>query len=625
MSVIMEVKQNSRFLDKIEKSSDLKKLTVKELRSLCDEIRELIISTVAANGGHLASNLGVVELTVAMHYVFDLPSDSLVFDVGHQCYTHKILSGRKQRLSTIRRKGGLSGFPRRDESEYDSFGAGHSSTSISAAYGIAKAKSLKGDNSHTVAVIGDGSFTGGLAFEGMNNAGRFKKNFIVVLNDNKMSISKNVGAFARYLTGIRINPRYLKAKQGLEQVLKEIPLVGSPMINFLTKAKNSFKKRVLKSNNLFEDFGFFYYGPVDGHNLEELINTFKAAKKVTKPVLIHAVTIKGKGYGYAEKDPKNYHGIGKFDVDSGEPLSHSTSYSDIFGKCLCTLAQTNQSICAITAAMTMGTGLTEFSHKFKERFFDVGIAEEHAVTFSAGLASQGIVPVFAVYSTFLQRAYDQLIHDVSLQKLHLVLGIDRAGIVGEDGETHQGVFDASMLNSIPNTTCYSPCYFDELAGCIEQGILKDTNLVAIRYPRGSEPYRPSDFTQCNINYALYGDPSAKRLIVTYGRLFADACVAKRELEKAGINACILKLCRIKPIDEEALRLALSFSKVHFFEEGMLTGGIGESFGYGLDNLGFKGSYGITAVEDSFVAHASVKEAMQGLRLNSLGIYDIMRR
>lgn len=621
----MENKLNFSLLNKIEHPSDIKKLTIEELSLLCEEIRALIISTVSENGGHLASNLGVVELTVAMHYVFDLPADSIVFDVGHQCYTHKILSGRRERLSTIRRKDGLSGFPRRDESDCDAFGAGHSSTSISAALGIAKAKALKGDNSHTVAVIGDGSFTGGLAFEGMNNAGRFKKNFIVVLNDNKMSISKNVGAFARYLTNIRISPWYLKAKSGLERLLTKVPLIGKPFVNFLTRMKNNFKKKAIKGNNLFENFGFFYYGPVDGHNMEELINTLRAAKKVTKPVLIHAVTVKGKGYGYAEKDPKNYHGIGKFDVDSGEPLSHSTSYSDIFGKCICHLANRNKNICAITAAMTMGTGLTEFSHKFRDRFFDVGIAEEHAVTFGAGLASQNMIPVFAVYSTFLQRAYDQLIHDISLQKLHLVLGVDRAGIVGEDGETHQGVFDVSMLNSIPNTTCYSPCYFDELAGCIEQGVIRDKNLVAIRYPRGSEPFRPADFTENNINFAVYGNKDASRLIVTYGRLFADACVAKRELSKIGIEVCILKLCRIKPIDEEALKLASKFSKVHFFEEGMLTGGIGETFGYGIDKLGFKGTYGITAVDDKFVPHASVKESMQSLRLNALGIYDIMRR
>lgn len=614
-----------RFLDKIEYSSDVKKLTIDELKILCEEIRDAIISTVAENGGHLSPNLGVVELTVAMHYVFDLPKDSLVFDVGHQCYTHKLLTGRRNRISTIRRKDGLSGFPRRDESEYDAFGAGHSSTSISAALGIAKAKSLKGDQSHTVAVIGDGSFTGGLAFEGMNNAGRYKKNFIVVLNDNKMSISKNVGAFARYLTGIRVSPWYINAKSGLENFLNKIPLIGKPFVNFLTFLKNNFKRRAIKSNNLFENFGFFYYGPVDGHDLEELINTFKAAKKVTRPVLIHAVTVKGKGYGFAEKNPKDYHGIGKFDVDSGEPLSHSTSYSDVFGKCLCHLAERNKSICGITAAMTMGTGLTEFSHKFKDRFFDVGIAEEHAVTFGAGLASQGMIPVFAVYSTFLQRSFDQLIHDVSLQKLHLVLGVDRAGIVGEDGETHQGVFDVSMLNSIPNTTCYSPCYFDELAGCMEQGIVRDKNLVAIRYPRGSEPYRPDNFTENNINYSVYGNKDASRLIVTYGRLFAEACIAKRELSKAGIEVCVLKLCRIKPIDPEAIKLATSFSKVHFFEEGVLAGGIGETFGYELDKLGFKGTYGITAVEDKFVAHASIKESMNSLRLNSLGIYDIMRR
>ena len=624
MSDYMECKA-FLYLDKIEKSKDIKKLSIDELKVLCEEIRTAIISTVAENGGHLASNLGVVELTVAMHYVFDMPEDSIVFDVGHQCYTHKLLTGRRERISTIRRKEGLSGFPRRDESEYDAFGAGHSSTSISAAFGIAKAKALKGDTSHTIALIGDGSFTGGLAFEGINNAGRFKKNFIVVLNDNKMSISKNVGAFARYLTGIRVSPWYINAKSGLERFLNKVPLIGKPLVNLLTKLKNNFKKRAIKSNNLFENFGFFYYGPVDGHDLEELINTFKAAKKVTKPVFIHAVTVKGKGYGFAEKDPKNYHGIGKFDVDSGEPLTSAVSYSDIFGKCLCHLANQKKTICAITAAMTMGTGLTEFSHKFKDRFFDVGIAEEHAVTFGAGLASQGMIPVFAVYSTFLQRAYDQLIHDVSLQKLHVVLGIDRAGIVGEDGETHQGVFDVSMLNSIPNTTCYSPCYFDELASSMEQGIIRDKNLVAVRYPRGSEPYRPEDYDECNINYSVYGNKNASRLIVTYGRLFADACIAKRELSKVGIEVCILKLCRIKPIDAEAVKIAAGFKKVHFFEEGMLTGGIGESFGYLLSEAGFIGKYGITAVDDRFVPHASVKESMTALKFNSLGIYDIMRR
>ena len=616
--------QEFAVLDKINTSADVKKLSIPELKILCREIRTLIINTVSENGGHLASNLGVVELTVAMHYVFDFPADSLVFDVGHQCYTHKILTGRKERLSTIRCKGGISGFPRRDESEFDSFGAGHSSTSISAAFGIAKAKTLKGDNSHTIAVIGDGSFTGGLAFEGMNNAGRFKKNFIVVLNDNKMSIGKNVGAFPRHLTGIRISPRYIRAKNKIEKVFTKVPLIGTPFVNLLTKIKNNFKRKLLRKN-IFEDLGFWYYGPIDGHDIEELIKVFMAAKKVTKPVLVHPVTIKGKGYEFAEKDPKNYHGVGKFDIDSGEPLSHSASYSDVFGKSLCGLAANDNKICAITAAMTMGTGLSEFSHKFKDRFFDVGIAEEHAVTFGAGLSTQGITPVFAVYSTFLQRAYDQLIHDVALQKLHLVLGVDRAGVVGEDGETHQGVFDVAMLNSIPNTICYSPCYFEELTASVEQAIYKDEALVAVRYPRGNEGFRPDDFEENNINYSIYGDKNADRLIVTYGRLFSEAAIAKRELEKIGVKVCILKLCRIKPIDNEAVKFAAGFEKVHFFEEGMLTGGIGESFGYLLDKEGFKGNYGINAVDNKFIPHAPVKDSMYTLRLNSLGIYDVMRK
>ncbi|MBR3971829.1 MAG: 1-deoxy-D-xylulose-5-phosphate synthase [Ruminococcus sp.] len=615
---------NFEMLSKIKSPADLKKLRVDELPALCEEIRQKLILTVSENGGHLAPNLGVVELTVAMHYVFDCPDDSIVWDVGHQSYTHKMLTGRYDKIDTIRKAGGLSGFPRRYESVYDAFGAGHSSTSVSAALGIAKAKQLKGEKSNTIAFIGDGSFTGGLAYEGINNAGRFKGNFIVILNDNKMSISQNVGAISRHLNAMRISPRYVSAKSGLERFLNKIPLVGKPTVRGLTRFKNWIKRKVYK-NNLFENFGFQYYGPVDGHNLEDLIKVMQVAKASDKPLLIHAVTVKGKGYQFAEDDPKSFHGIGRFDIDTGEPLSHSDSYSACFGRTICGLAAENESICAITAAMTVGTGLTEFSEKYEDRFFDVGIAEEHAVTFGSGLASHGMTPVFAVYSSFLQRAYDQLIHDAAAQNLHLVVAVDRAGIVGEDGETHQGVFDVSILNSIPSTTIYSPCYFDELEASLKDAVNKDKGLTAVRYPRGSEPEKPADFSYLSTDFTIYGNPNASRLIVTYGRLFSEAYKAKEKLSAVGIETCILKLCRIKPINPEAIRFASNFKRIHFFEEGMRSGGVGESFEYELYKQKYNGSYHLTAIDDTFILHAKDTQALHALKLDAEGMYSILRK
>ena len=615
---------NFELLSKIKSPKDLKKLSLEQLTALCDEIRQKLILTVSENGGHLAPNLGVVELTVAMHYVLDCPEDSIVWDVGHQSYTHKMLTGRFDKIHTIRKAGGLSGFPRRYESDYDDFGAGHSSTSISAALGIAKAKQLKGDKSCTIAFIGDGSFTGGLAYEGINNAGRFDGNFVIVLNDNKMSISKNVGAISKYFSAIRISPRYVSAKSGLERFLNKIPLIGNPVTKGLTRIKNWFKKKIFKTN-LFEIFGFRYYGPVDGHNLEDLIKVMKIAKAADKPIIIHALTVKGKGYQFAEDNPKNFHGIGRFDIDTGEPLSHGDSYSNCFGRTICELAKEDKSICGITAAMTVGTGLTAFSENFKERFFDVGIAEEHAVTFGCGLASRGMIPVFAVYSSFLQRAYDQLIHDAAAQNLHLVLSVDRAGIVGEDGETHQGVFDVSILNSIPGTTIYSPCYFDELEKSLNTAIYKDTGLTAVRYPRGTEPKKPQDFVCRDVDFTVYGNPNASRLIVTYGRLFAEAVKAKEKLSSVGIEACILKLCRIKPINPEAVNFAANFKRIHFFEEGMRSGGVGESFEYELYKKKYSGSYSLTAIDDTFILHSKDTQALHALKLDAEGMYSIIRK
>ncbi|MDE5753936.1 MAG: 1-deoxy-D-xylulose-5-phosphate synthase, partial [Oscillospiraceae bacterium] len=421
---------------------DLKKLNFCQCRKLAKEIRSLLVRVISRNGGHLASNLGTVELTMALHRVFESPKDKIVWDVGHQCYTHKILTGRAGQFATIRKENGISGFPKPEESEHDAFISGHSSTSISVACGIAEAMRLQGDPHHVIAVIGDGALTGGMAFEGLNNGGKKKlKNLIVILNDNNMSISSNVGAVSGYLRSIRESERYVQTKQQLEKNLLSNPRVGMPAVKVLKKTKDSFK-RVIFQQTMFEQFGFVYLGPVDGHNLQELEEVIRTAKRYDAPVFIHVKTVKGKGYPPAERNPSQFHGVSKFDIMTGNPeVSGSGCYSDVFGKMLTELAQQDEKLCAITAAMTYGTGLQYFQEKFPERFYDVGIAEQHAVTFAAGLAASGMKPVFAVYSTFLQRAYDQLLHDVSIGKLHVVLGIDRAGIVGEDGETHQGTFD----------------------------------------------------------------------------------------------------------------------------------------------------------------------------------------
>lgn len=612
-----------KLLSKIKSPADVKKLDEKDIDRLCTEIREKLVETVSVNGGHLSPNLGVVELTVAMHRTFNFPKDSVVWDVGHQSYTHKLLTGRYEQFDTLRKKDGISGFPKRSESRYDDFNTGHSSTSISAAFGIANAKDLSGDHSHTIAVIGDGSFTGGLAFEAMNNAGRYNKNFIVILNDNKMSISKNVGAFPRYLTTVRIQPWYIRVKKVTERVLSKIPFFGKPIKKFLQRGKSKIKNAIYK-NTLFDCFGFTYLGPINGHDVPELEHALEVAKKVNSPVIVHVVTKKGKGYQPAEENPGEFHGIGKFDIESGEPISSHKGFSATFGSELCRLAKDDKKICAITAAMTTGTGLAEFSQKYKERFFDVGIAEEHAVTFGCGLASKGMRPVFAVYSTFLQRSYDQLIHDAAIGELHLVLAVDRAGIVGDDGETHQGVFDVSMLNTIPNTVIFSPSYFEGMKKALSQAIYVCKGLAVIRYPRGGELYRPQDFGPESIDFNIYGNTECGKLIITYGRLFSYACKAKEQLGKEGIEVCILKLCRIKPIDSEAVETASNFKYVWFFEEGIKNGGIARNFSDLLAYTGFNGIYHIKAIDDKFVKQMTVNQALNMLKLDSEGMCGVIK-
>lgn len=616
----MEIMSNDDILNKIKSPKDLKKMTQKELEILCEQIRYKLIGIVSNNGGHLASNLGVVELTVALHKVFDTPNDKIIWDVGHQCYTHKMLTGRLDKIDTIRQEGGLSGFPKRSESDYDAFNAGHSSTSISAAFGISKAKELSGEPGHVIAVIGDGALTGGLAYEGLNNAGRSKRNFIVILNDNKMSISKNVGSIARYLASMRTKPAYLKVRNNLDDIFEKTPFVGKSLGKIVNKSKKTLKG-ALYDSTLFQDMGFFYYGPFDGHDMQSLINALNVAKEINGPVLVHVVTTKGKGYKFAEKDPKNFHGISAFNIKTGKQSLSNTNFSEKFGSELCKLARKDNKICAITAAMKMGTGLVNFAMEFKDRFFDVGIAEEHAVTFAGGLAAGGMLPVFAVYSTFLQRSYDQIIHDAAIQNLKIVIGVDRAGIIGEDGETHQGIFDVSFLNSIPNVTILAPSYYEELSNMLYQSLYKYDGVVALRYPRGAELYKPNDFVCSNNSFDIYCGEKTNIVIVTYGRLFSYACKAKEELYKRGININIIKLNKIKPISKEAVELINKYTKVFFFEESMKCGGVGEHLRTILSDINFEGDYYISAIEDRYVHHSTVKNTLKHLGLDDEGMVN----
>lgn len=587
-------------LDTIKSAGEIKKLNKNQLERLCEELRDEIIDKVSETGGHLASNLGAVELTVALHYVFDSPDDPVIWDVGHQCYSHKILTGRD--ISGIRTEGGLSGFPKSSESEHDLFVAGHASTALSAALGIAEAKKITGDEHSVIAVVGDGAFSGGMVYEAMNNAGRSKTNLVVVLNDNEMSISHNVGAMAKYLADIRSRESYFHFKDSLEHALLKIPLIGKGIFTVLRKIKTFFKDMFFSSNT-FEHLGFTYLGPVDGHDIERLIRTLRRAQIIKRPVFVHINTVKGKGYEPAEKNPSKFHGVAPFDKETGELKKESgNSFSSEFGKALCNLAEKDDKICAITAAMTDGTGLREFSEKFEDRFFDVGIAEEHAMTFAAGLSAGGMKPVFAVYSTFLQRAYDQILHDASIEPKHVVIGIDRAGIVGGDGETHQGTFDVPILTSIPGTTIYSPSDYSELENSLKKA-LYGSGVQAVRYPRGSEKSVPDKFS---INYSDYDlfEGTSDCLIVTYGRLFSEAAFAAEET-----GASVLKLGKIFPVEHEIIEISKKYKNVFFYEESVENGSIAEHFGNLLNKSGFSGKYKIQCVS-GFVSHMDVEKAMK---------------
>lgn len=602
-------------LSEIKSPADVKALPQDKLQPLCEEIRDCIITTVSRNGGHLASNLGAVELTVALHRAFSSPKDAIIFDVGHQSYPHKLLTGRFENFHTLRREGGLSGFMRPDESKHDPFVTGHSSNSLSAAYGICKAKALKGEEGTAVAVIGDGAMTGGMAYEGLNNAGAAKGKFIIVINDNKMSISKNVGAMARSLAKMRNRPKYHKFKGTLSKILLAIPLIGKGIYRFVSKIKEIFKDIVFKSDT-FAMLGYNYLGPVDGHNITAMESLFKIAQGYDRPSVIHVVTTKGKGYPFAETSPHSYHGVSPFDIEEGTCDGGKLNFSAVAGKTLCRLAEEDKDICAITAAMTEGTGLSEFSEKYPERFFDVGIAEQHAVTFSAGLASKGMKPYFVVYSSFLQRGFDQIIHDMAIGKMPARLLVDRAGIVGEDGESHQGLFDVSYLSLVPGMEIYSPSGYKELEYRIEYTARND-GVFAIRYPRGCEK-KCEDFDFTEDISVIKGD--SDKVIVTYGRLFSEALEAKRDIED--IN--IVKLNKIYPLSKETVDIISGYKEIYFFEESVRSGGIGEHLAGRLLEIGYKGKFSLSAVDNSFIPCAESSEALKNCGLDSNAMREKIR-
>lgn len=574
-------------LDSIKGPNDIKKIEKKDYDVLSEEIREFLIDKISECGGHLASNLGVVELTMALHLCLNMPEDKIVWDVGHQAYTHKILTGRKDEFNKLRTYGGISGFPKRRESDCDPFGTGHSSTSISAALGIASGFKISGNESTVVAVIGDGAFTGGMAYEALNNAARLKRNFIIILNDNNMSISENVGGFSTYLSKIRTADVYTELKSGVKNTLNRIPVVGEKIVYHVDKTKNSLKQ-LMVPGMLFENMGITYLGPIDGHNIQQMTKVFHEAKKLDHAVIVHVVTQKGKGYKYAERKPSRFHGIEPFDKDTGEILTPKTkpTYTDIFSRTILNLARDNEKIAAVTAAMADGTGLAKFSKKYPDRFFDVGIAEEHAVTFSAGLAAAGMKPYVAIYSSFLQRAYDQILHDVCIQDLPVVFAIDRAGLVGGDGETHQGIFDLSYLNSIPSMSIFAPKNKYELVDILKYAACFDGPL-AIRYPRGEAYDGMKEFREPVVygkSEVLYKEKDIALLAV--GSMVETAVRVRELLKQKNYRVSVVNARFVKPVDETCIEhLTEDHRLIVTMEENVLNGGYGEivtRFVNGLD-------------------------------------------
>ena len=612
-------------LENITGAEDVRKLSLKEQKILAKEVRRFIIEKMSDNGGHLASNLGVVELTIALFHTLNLPKDKIVWDVGHQCYTHKILSGRRDDFALLRKFKGISGFPKREESPYDSFNTGHSSTSISAALGIAEGRDILGEDYTVLAVIGDGALTGGMAYEALNNASKMKKNFIIILNDNEMSIAKNVGGMSTYLNGIRSHKGYTRFKENLASGLGKIPLVGNHLVERLKNTKNSIKQ-LLVPGMLFENMGLTYLGPVDGHNLHALEQVIHEAKRIDHAVLVHVVTKKGKGYVPAEQNPSAFHGVGPFHIATGKSKKESSekSYTDIFAESLIKEGKENKKIVAITAAMPDGTGLDKFEKLFPKRFFDVGIAEAHAVTSAAGLASAGLKPVFAVYSSFLQRAYDQLVHDVCLQKLPVVFAIDRAGLVGADGETHQGIFDISYLRSIPNMTVMAPKNAKELAEMLHFA-LRFQGSIAIRYPRGtayqgfSEKQEPIEYGKAEI---LIEEPGEIALLAL-GSMVSTGEHIVEKMAKKGVKLSLVNARFAKPIDTDILDSLAEkgYRKILTLEEGVRSGGYGEAVLSYMEEHHKEIVVENITLPDAYVEHGDISTLRKMLKIDSDSIIE----
>lgn len=623
----MNENQGQSLLSQVDSPGQIKKLSLTQLQQLAQEIRDTIICTVAENGGHLAPNLGVVELTLALHYVFDAPLDRIIWDVGHQAYAHKLVTGRRSQFRTIRQYGGLSGFPKRSESKYDAFGTGHSSTSISAALGITVANSLKGSPSRAIAVIGDGSMTGGLAFEALNHAGDLDKNLIVVLNDNEMSISPNVGALSSFLSRKLSNRTLMNLKREVEHVLKSIPSLGPNIIQILKRSEDSLVS-FFTPGMLFQALEFHYIGPIKGHRLDRLIETFQTAKEIEGPVLVHVMTQKGRGYKPAECDPTSFHGVGSFDIATGKSCGSNSgepcppSYTQVFGQSMIRLAEENPKVLGITAAMPQGTGLDGFSVRFPERFFDVGIAEQHAVTFAAGLATEGFRPVVAVYSTFLQRAYDQIIHDVCLQDLPVVFAMDRGGIVGEDGPTHHGLFDLSFLRPVPNMVLMAPKDENELQHMLKTAV-EHNGPCALRYPRGNGVGVHMDET---LQSLPIGKGELLRegndlVLIGIGQTVITSMEAAGRLERLGIQAAVINARFVKPLDQDLiLNWARKTDRVITVEENVLQGGFGSAVLEMFQEASFTPS-GFTrlGIPDTFVPHGGQAKLRNLCSIDAEGI------
>ena len=595
-------------LEMIQKENDIKNLEEGQLKELAEEIRQFLIEKISRTGGHLASNLGVVELTMALHLTLDFPEDKLIWDVGHQSYTHKLLTGRRDGFDDLRKYGGMSGFPKRKESACDAFDTGHSSTSISAGLGYVAARELLGEKHSVVSVIGDGALTGGMAYEALNNASRLKSNFIIVLNDNNMSISENVGGMSKYLNGLRTAQAYTDLKKGVEDTLKRIPGRGDRIVSQLRKTKSGIKQ-LFVPGMFFEDMDITYLGPVDGHDMRKLTKVLSEAKRVDHAVLVHVITKKGKGYAPAEENPARFHGLGPYDIETGEPTAADTTdtYTQVFSKVLVDIAKRDEKVAAITAAMADGTGLSAFARRFPQRFFDVGIAEEHAMTFAAGLAAGGMKPVFAVYSSFLQRAYDQTLHDVCLQDLPVVLAVDRAGLVGSDGETHQGVFDLSFLSTIPNMTVISPKNRWELADMLRFAF-DFGHPVAIRYPRGAA-YEGMKKFRAPIEYGkgevLYEEEDIAVIFVGHMAELAD-CV-RRGIKDTGYSCSLVNARFVKPLDTVLLEeLAKDHRLFLTIEENVLTGGFGEQVMDYVSRAGLDVHVRNIGISDEYVEHGNVE-------------------